>query len=318
LKLISTFSGFLWIAAMIFASPTEAVEMALKAASFQPESVSFAKYFYRWVAETNRRCEGQVEISVVGPDQIPSELQWHALKQGRIDIYYGPANYYRGVMNHVDVFNLARNELDEQRLNGGWALLNDLHNEYMNAWYLTSLAAGVRFFIYTTRPIRDGRFDGFRIRAVPLYEGFIRSLGAEPKFMPATDVLSALKEGRIDGYGWPLWSGGMGWEKFTKYRYGPGFLNTEAPILVNLEKWNSLAEPQRQCLTNMATWLEAEWPDWREKEDVTQLVSLKRAGIVYVDLGIEFAHKPEEIYWSMLSVAEPSFVHQARHLFSPE
>lgn len=313
----STIYAFIIVlASLALAGPAAAEEAKLRAASFQAEAVSFAKYFHRWVGEINRRCVGQVSISVVGPDEIPAELQWHELKNGRIDVYYGPANYYRGALPHADVFNLAHNSPAEQRRNGAWAILNALHNEHMNAWYLTSLSAGIPFFIYTTKPAEGGRFEDFRLRAVPLYEGFLRTLGAEPHYMPASAVRAALENGTIDGYGWPLWSAGLGWEKSVKYRYGPGFLNTAAPVLVNLDRWRSLSDAQRQCLTDMAIWIEGEWPNWRAGEDARQTALLEKAGVEYIDLGPEFARKPEDIYWAMLDKAEPDYVRRVKPLLT--
>lgn len=307
-----------FVAGLAFQSTPNAAEIKLHAASFQPESVSFAKYFYRWVREVNARCDGQLEITVTGPEEIPSELQWHALKEGRVDLYYGPANYYRGALPHADVLNLGHNEPADQRRNGAWEIMNALHNELLNAWYLTSLSSGIQFFIYTTKPANDGRFNGFRLRAVPLYEGFLRTLGAKPQYMPASAVLTALEDGSIDGYGWPLWSGGHGWEEFVKYRYGPGFLSTASPILVNLDKWKALTDGQRQCLTDMAIWVETEWPKWRATEDTLQLEMLEEAGVEFVDLGAEFARKPEEIYWGMLNKAQPDYVRKVKPMFTSD
>lgn len=298
----------------LMASP-QAAEVKLRAVSFQPEKVVFAKYFYRWVRETNKRCDGKVEISVIGPDAIRPILQWSALKSGSVDMYFGPANFYRGVIPKADVLNLAHNDPAEQRRNGVWAVLNTLHNEQMNAWYLTTLIAGIKFFVYTTKPANGGRFEGLRLRSVPLYDGFMRSLGAYTRHLAATDIGDALERGEIDGYGWPLWGvDTFGWDKFTKYRYGPGFLNTASPVLVNLDKWKSLANDQRRCLSDMAEWVESVWPKWRAAEDRVQLAILRKAGIRYVDLGPEFASKAEGIYWGMLRTAEPDFVQRMKPL----
>lgn len=294
-----------------------AAEVRLTAASFQPEGVAFAKYFYHWVRETNIRCAGRVAIDVLGPDAIEPQRQWYALQIGDVDMYFGPANYYRGAMPQGDVFNLAHNDPADQRRNGAWALLNALHNEKINAWYLTTLIAGIEFFIYTTKPANDGRFEGLRLRSVPLYENFLRSLGAQTQTMRAEEIRAELEKGALDGYVWPLWGVDvLGWDQFTKYRYGPGFLDTAAPVLVNLDKWRSLADDQRDCLTDMAIWLEAEWPEWRAAEEAAQLAALEAAGIEYVDLGADFARTAEDLHWAQLEQAEPEFVKQIRPLLA--
>lgn len=318
MKIRNIFVSIFIISISIYLTSAAYAELAvLQAASFQDKAVSFAKPFYRWVREANERCSGQVVINVSGPGEIPSNVQWYALKNGDVDMYYGPANYYRGALPEADVFNLAHNGPAEQRGNGAWKVLNSLHNERLNAWYLTSLGAGVKFFVYTTKPAEAGSFVGLRLRGVPLYEGFLRSLGAEPVYMPASEVYAALKKQYISGYGWPLWSSGLDWEHFVRFRYGPGFLNAASPILVNLDKWNSLEDSQRQCLTQASIWAEAEWPKWRKEEGAQQMTLQQNADIEYVDLGPEFAKKAEDMYWAMLEKAQPEFVQSIKPLLMP-
>jgi TRAP-type C4-dicarboxylate transport system substrate-binding protein len=108
----------------------------------------------------------------------------------------------------------------------------------------------------------------------------------------------------------------FGWQKYTKFRYGPGFLNAAGSILVNLDKWKSMTEEQRTCLQDMAIWVEKEWPKWREGVDKQQEDILTKAGIQYVDLGPDFARKASDLYWAALEKANPDFVSKIRPLLS--
>jgi TRAP-type C4-dicarboxylate transport system substrate-binding protein len=307
-----------WVLIMVAIPNVTAAQIAelnLKAASFQGEQVVFAKPFYRWVAEANRRCRGKLAIDVVGPKSIKSELQWLELRDGRIDVYFGPASYYRGELGEADALNLAKVNPAKQRRNGAWEILNKIHNKKLNAWYLTTLIAGVKFYIYTTKPAKNGRFDGLRLRAVPLYQIFVENLGAITTYLPATEIGTALENGTLDGLGWPLWGlEYFGWEKLLRYRYGPGFMDTAAPVLVNLDRWNSLSKQQKQCLNDMAAWAEQVDPLWRAEEDARQLDLLEQAKIEYVDLGHEFALGTEKIFWNMLRTASPDFAQKIRPL----
>ena len=302
------------LATLIWA-PVQGAEVKLKAASFQGDKVVFARPFYRWVTELNRRCQGKVTIGVVGPHTIKPERQWFELRAGRIDVYFGPSSYYRGELSEADVLHLAKKGPATQRQNGAWAILNKLHNKKLNAWYLTTLISGVKFYIYTTKPAKNGRFDGVRLRAVPLYKIFVENLGAQTTYMPATDIRAALENGKIDGFGWPLWGlDYFGWEKLVRYRYGPGFMDTAAPVLINLDRWNSLSSEQQRCLNEMAAWAEKMDPIWRNEENERQLAIIEKAGIMYVDLGPEFSRGPEQIFWKMLNTASPIFAQKIRPL----
>jgi len=308
---------FALAAVALLSASAQAAEVKLKAASFLPVRSVYAKQFLRFVDEANKRCAGKLSITVVGPEAVPSLEQWNALKNGVIDMHYGPPNYFRGVVPAGDVISVARNESAEQRKNGAWALINQEYNKKLNAWYLTQLVNGVRFYLYTNKPAVNGRFEGFRLRSVPVYDAFFKSLGAEPLRMAPPEVYTALERGAVDGYGWPLWGiQDFGWQKYTKYRYGPGFISAAVAIIANLDKWKSLDRDQQACLTATSEWVEQEWPKWREEENARQEAAQKEAGVQYVDLGADFAAKAEEIYWADLAKGDPEFVKKIRPLLS--
>jgi TRAP-type transport system periplasmic protein len=304
-------------AAALAGTQATAAEVKLKAANFLPARAAIAKPFNRWVAAVNKRCAGKVHISIVGPAAIGSLQQWSALKSGVVDMHYGPANYYKGVMPEGAVVDVASTSLVEQRKNGAWAMLNEVYNKKLNAWYLTHLSGGVNFYLFTSKPAKNHRFEGFRLRSVPIYDNFFRSLGAKPVRMAPPAVYTALERGTVDGYGWPGWGiADFGWQKYTKYQYGPGFLSASVNILVNLDKWKSLAADQRKCLTDMSVWVEGVWPKWRAGTTKQQDAILRKAGIKYVDMGKGFKETAETNYWTDLAKLSPDFVKKIRPLLS--
>jgi TRAP-type C4-dicarboxylate transport system substrate-binding protein len=218
-------------------------------------------------------------------------------------------------MPEAVVTDLAQISLVEQRKNGAMKILGEIYNEKLNAHFLTYLTNGVRFYLFTRKEAQNGRFDGMRLRSVPVYDDFFRSLGGQPVRMAPPEVFTGLERGTVDGYGWPNWGvSDFGWQKYTKFQYGPGFLNAGVHILVNLDKWKGLAEDQRQCLTDMALWVEAEWPKWRAETEKEQQEILDKAGVKYVDLGPDFPKKAADLYWAAIAKANPDFVKKMRPL----
>lgn len=296
-------------------SPAVAQEVKLKAATFLPSRAAFVKPFARWVGEVNKKCAGKIKISMVGPAAIKSFEQWNALKSGVVDMHYGPPNYYKGVMFEADVSILAKTSTEEQRKNGAWKMLNDAHMKKMNAVYLTHLAGGVKFYLYTNKPMKDRRLDGFRIRSVAIYDAFFQSFGAQTVRIPAPALYTALERRTVEGYGWPSWGvTDFGWQKYTKFRHGPGFFNVIVNILVNLDKWKSMPEGHRKCLMDMAIWVEGVWPAWRDAETKKQIAAQTKAGIKYVNMGPNFPKKAEDIYWALQEKNNPEFVNKIRPL----
>ena len=226
----------------VSAETGHAAAVKLKAASFLPSRTVFAKYFKNWVDHANKQCSGHFNISVVGPAAIKTLEQWNGLKNGVIDLHYGPPNYYKGVMPEADVTILAKNETADQRKNGAWAMVNELHKKKMNAIYLTNILNGVNFYLYTNKPAVNKRFEGFRLRSVAIYDGFFKYLGAQPLRMSPGQVYTALERKTVDGYGWPLWGiKDFGWHKHTKYRHGPGFFSATVNIIANQDKYNGMS-----------------------------------------------------------------------------
>lgn len=304
-------------AATAFSAAGQAEEAKLKAATFLPLRVVFAKYFGEWVNSVNKVCKGKVHISVIGPSAIKSLEQWNAVRSGVIDMDFGPANYYRGTLPEASVTDLATNSVAEQRKNGAWAMLNKIHNEKLNTEYLTQLGNGVSFYIYTTKAAKDGRFDGFRLRSVPIYDAFFKSLGAVPVRMAPPAVYTGLERNVVDGAGWPLWGVvDFSWDKFIKFRYGPGFYSAGINILFNLDRWHKLSEAQRGCLNERAMWVEKVWPEWRSKQDAIEKAGQDKAGIKYVDLGPKFTKAADDAYWGALRKTNPAFIDKIRPLLT--
>jgi TRAP-type transport system periplasmic protein len=304
-------------AAMVISGAAQSHEVKLKAASFLPTRIIYAKYFGDWVKEVNKTCAGEVKISIIGPAAIKSLEQWNAVKTGVVDIHYGPANYYKGTMPEAAILDLATNENSEQRKNGAWSMMNEQHKKKMNSVYLTQIIDGIKFYIYTTKPAVGGRFSDFRLRSVPIYDAFFKGLGATPVRMGAPAIYTALERKVVDGMGWPLWAiTGFGWDKFVKYRYGPGFFSAGINILVNLDKWNSLERVQRDCLMERSIWLEGVWPKWREKQSVKEIAAQNKAGIKYVDLGDGFRKKAVALYKADIRKSNPQFIDKILPLLS--
>jgi TRAP-type transport system periplasmic protein len=297
------------------ASTATAQEVTLRAASFVPGPSAFGWPFVRWVEEVNARCDGKVEISILDAGAInPFELP-NAVRSGVIDIASAPPAYYKGMLIEAETAVLGNVPVAEQRTNGAWELLNKLHEEKMNVHYLTTFGTGVQFHVYTTRPMENGRLEGFRMRTTPVYDAFFKALGAESVTIPPPEVYTALERGVADGYGWPMWGiFDFGWNEYTKYVYEPGFFNVTVNILANQTRWAGLTDEQRGCLTDTAIKMEQDWPTWRDEFTQQERAKMDGAGIEVVDLGASFQAIAHDAYWAELEAASPELVGQLRAL----
>lgn len=304
-------------AAAILATPAVAEPVKLTAGVFLPPRAAFSAPFVRWAEHVNTVCADHVNIEITGPESIGSFEQPNALKIGVLDMMAGPGTYYKGDMIEVDTLVLGDVPMTEQRANGAWEYLNRLHNQKMNAQFLTAYGDGISFFIWSKEKSEDGRFDGKRLRSSPIYETFFQSIGATTVQLPPPEVYTALERGTVDGFGWPSWGiTDFGWEKEVSYQHGPAFMNVSISILTNLDRWNSLSADAQQCLTDQAIWLEEQWPSWLEERNAQEDAAIKEAGIEYVDLGPDFRQQSYDSYWKFLEEQNPTDVPALRKLVS--
>ena len=314
-----------WIAipAVFFAlsAGAPAQETRLRLASFVPPNTAFGIPAKRWVDETNRRGKGILQIDMVGPEAVPVPEQPNALKTGVVDLHSGPPTFYNGTLVEAETFNLSERSIDELRKNGAWDYLNKLHAEKLNAMLLTGFGNGVNFHIYTTKPANVADkvrpFAGFILRATPSYKAFFESEGASVVMTAPGEVYTALERNMVQGYGWPLWGvKDLGWLKLTKYRFDPGFFNVSVHIMINLDRWKKLDKKQKDLLTEMSAWMDAQWPKWRAEAAGMEEKIQKDGGVQVVNLGPEHRKRAHDLFWAELQAKSPQHIAHLKKLMT--
>jgi TRAP-type C4-dicarboxylate transport system substrate-binding protein len=244
--------------AVLAASPTAAQEITLRAVSSFAEGTEFSKNFERFVEKVNNDGKGIVKINYIGgPRAVPPFEVGNAVRTRVVDIANVTGAYYTNLMPEADGFKLNGKPMSEQRKNGTWDYINQLHNQKLNSQYVARQFHNVPFHIYLNKKIEKIDFSGLKVRVTPVYRDIVEALGGTPVTTAPGEVYTALERGVVDGYGWPI-TGifDLGWDKVTKFRMEPPFYSVEVNVLVNLDSWKGLSEAQRKVLTDAALWLE--------------------------------------------------------------
>ena len=149
-------------------------------------------------------------------------------------------------MPEADGIKLIAKPMSEQRKDGTWEFLNELHNQKLNSQYLSRQFHNIPFHIYLNKKIDKLDFSGLKIRVTPVYRDIVQALGGTPVTTPPGEVYTALERGVADGYGWPV-TGifDLGWEKVTKFRMEPAFYSSRSAC------W-SISTPGRASTTRSA------------------------------------------------------------------
>ena len=306
-------------AAALFATSATAQEVTLRAVSSFAEKTQFSRNFERFIDKVNADGKGLVKINYIGgPRAMPPFEVGNAVRTKVVDIANVTGAFYTNLMPEADGFKLISKPMSEQRKNGTWAFINQLHNQKLNAQYLARQYHNVPFHIYLNKKMAKLDFTGLKIRVTPVYKDIVQALGGTTITTPPGEVYTALERGVVDGYGWPV-TGifDLGWDKVTKFRLEPAFYSVEVNVLVNLDVWKGLNDKQRKVLNDAALWLEA--LD-RENEAIIKAERERqaKAGIQAIDFGAaeskKFLQTANDVAWASVIKRSPETGARLRQL----
>src|SRR2546423_84126 len=293
------------------ACPVSAQEITLRAVTAFAEGTQFSKNFERFPEKVNAEGKGVVRINYIGgPRAMPPFEVGNAVRTKVVDIANVTGAFYTNLMPEADGFKLIAKPMTEQRRNGTWDFINQLHSQKLNSYYLARQFHNVPFHIYLNKKPEKLDFTGLKIRVTPVYKDIVEALGGTAITTAPGEVYTALERGVVDGYGWPV-TGifDLGWEKVTKYRLEPAFYSVEVNVLVNLDTWKALTDAQRRVLSDAALWLEG-----LDAENTAVIASERdrqaKAGIQPIDFGPDeskrFLEKANEVAWQSVIKRAPA------------
>ena len=308
--------------ALLMAREGAAQEVTLRAVSAFQEGTAFSRPFEAFVARVNEEGRGRVRINFIGgPRAMPPFEAGNALRNGVVDIVNSTSAFYEPLLPEGAAIKLATNDWPTVRANGGWALLNRLHNEKVNAHYLARHGDAMPFHLYLTREISGPDLRGLTIRTSPVYRAFFTALGANLVNTAPGEVFTALERGVVQGYGWPAQGiFDLGWNERTRFRVDPPFYRVEVNVIVNLPRWNGLRPEAREVLTRAAEWLEAGEAERSRTAIEADYARMREAGIRVIEFTGEARERwlrtAQDAGWEELARAAPAHAAELRRLLS--
>jgi TRAP-type transport system periplasmic protein len=309
-------AGAVFVAAVTTAS---AEEITLRAVSAFAEGTEFSRNFERFVEKVNADGKGLIKINYIGgPRAVPPFEVGNAVRTRVVDMANVTGAFYTNLMPEADGFKLNGKPMSEQRKNGTWDYINQLHNQKLGSQYLARQFHNVPFHIYLNKKIDKIDFSGLKIRVTPVYRDVVEAFGGTPITTAPGEVYTALERGVADGYGWPI-TGifDLGWDKVTKFRMEPPFYSVEVNVLVNLDAWKGLSDAQRKLLNDAALWLEG--LDSEKEADIkAERERQAAAGIQPLDFGPAtskaFLDRAYEVAWQSVIKRAPDTGPKLRQL----
>jgi len=244
-----------------FTGTASAKEAVLRGVSCFPAKSFFSGRFERFVEEVNKAGKGQVRINYVGgAPAIGSPFTLvQRVSRGAFDIASCTGAYYQNVVPEADAWKLLERTPAEIRANGGWSLMNKIHNA-KNLHALARVHYGTPFHLYLAagKKISKPDLKGLHLRVAPIYRNFFQALGATTQRSNLAQVYTLMENKTVAGYGWPITGLRPGWEKVTKYRVDPGFYDADIEFVMNLRAFRRLSPAAQKLITDIAVKFEAE------------------------------------------------------------
>jgi TRAP-type C4-dicarboxylate transport system substrate-binding protein len=298
-----------------------AQEVTLRVVSAFAENTQYVKNFEGFMKKLNAEGKGALQINFIGgPKAMPPFEIGNAVRTGVIDIGMTTGAFYTNIMPEADALKLTQIPAPELRKNGAYELINRIWNEKANMQYLGRVIDYTPFHLYLTKKIDKPDLTGLKIRITPVYRDFFQAIGATVMQTAPGEVYTALERGVVDGYGWPI-NGifDFNWHEKTKFRVDPGFYNAEVSLVMNLDKWKSLSQRQRDLLMRHVIAHEAANDSWK-KVNQDDTLRQAQAGIQTITFdpatAKQYYDKAYEVGWASVTKASPQYGPQLRKLFS--
>lgn len=278
--------------------PAAAQEVTLRGVTAFATGTTFSRPFEAFVERVNETGKDVVQITYVGgPEAVPTFELGNAVSSGVVDIANNTTAFYTNLLPLGDALHLATNTIQDQRANGCYEIIDDLHQQQMNVKFLARTGDNIQFHLYTTKPVEGTDLSGMTLRTTPVYRAMFEALGATTVSTAPGEVYTALERGTIDGYGWPIQGVlDLGWDEKTSYRVDPGFYQVDVNFLVNLDVWNELSDEAKQVLEDAAV--------WTEQQNTSNIAINEAEAAKQVEAGIEVITFSDAVAQEWLSTAQ--------------
>jgi TRAP-type C4-dicarboxylate transport system substrate-binding protein len=299
----------------------QAQEVTLRVVSAFAENTTYVKNLEGMIKSLNAAGKGTLQLNFIGgPKAMPPFEVGNSVRTGVVDIGMSTGAFYTTIMPEADSLKLTQMPGPELRKNGAVELINKIWNEKANMQYLGRVIDFTPFHLYLTKKIDKPDLTGLKIRVTPVYRDFFQALGATVVTTAPGEVYTALERGVVDGYGWPIQGiFDMNWQEKTKFRVDPGFYSAEVSLVMNLDKWKSLTQAQKDLLMKHVIALENSNDSWKtaNAEDIKRQA---QAGIQVITFDAattkQYVDKAYDVAWSELIKKSPTYGPQLKKLFS--
>lgn len=242
-----------------------------------------SKAFFAFQELVSTKLKGKVVISYLGgPEVVPPNQQFQAMRNGVVDVVLGAAAYYRTEVPLAAAVQFTSKLPTELRKSGYYDVMRKLHAD-QGVVYLANTAGGNKFRLYTVKKIDRPDLKGMKVRVSPVYSPLVTALGGAPVSMGPGDVYTALERGVVDAYGWTYTGIDVfGWNEVTKYVVDHPFYSLDGALLISKAAWDKMPPDVQKTMEEIGVELEQKVQDFMADRLKKEDQKLRKLGLQYI------------------------------------
>jgi TRAP-type C4-dicarboxylate transport system substrate-binding protein len=305
----------------------EAGPIIIKGITGLPKNHLAAQPFFRVMEKFNEQAKGEAVLKYVGgPEVFSPPNQAMAVKRGSVHLSQNFAGAYAGMVPLAKAFPLSRITPREERENGAFGMLQELHKKagllYLGRGQSAPPDKGF-FWIWTVKKVeKPSDLKGLRIGGIsPAANEFVKALGAVPKVVGIEEGYTAVERGVIDGW-WITFEDvvSTGMHEVLPYIIDHPWYCDNDTFVMNPDFFNSLPKNIQnlliQCISEVEnTWYNEVEERWKKDEQI-----MKEAGMQFLYFSEEDAKAYVELaydsLWTEIEKDYPEEAQKLRKLFS--
>lgn len=227
---------------------------------------------------------GRLTFKVSGPEVVRPNEQFEPVSRGVFDILFTVTSYFLGTSATSFGIYALEPLPEEWRKNGVFDFVDKdfaLHNlKLLSIISGSQLGNGVYQIMLKEQLSAAGDLKGRKIRGNRNYAPIVEPLGGSLVNLAGGEIYAALQNGVVDGAAWPIIGAvDFKWYEQAKYMMRPNWGYSYHFILMNLDRFNRLADADKKALIDEGAKIEITGMKEMDTRQDKEIVDLKRLGV---------------------------------------
>lgn len=297
---------------------------------WRPTNLITKVWLDKFVKPSEEATNGVIKVNHIGGAEVsPPRKSYRAVERGQFDMLHCATSYYAGAMPEAWAILATNQPVTTLRKNGGFALLDKVFQERVGATLVAMGHSETHYNLYAVEKPKigpDGLPDltGQTWRASATYKPLLNALGATTIYVKASEIYTALQRGLVKGFGFTDFAvPQLGVKDIINWRIMPSFYVTNTLTTMNVDKYNSLTEKEKDALHEFAIEYEQAAIPYTKKLREADVAVLHKAGVKDLvlegDARTKFLNTAYSALWKALEGMDSPYDKQLKKLlYVPE